>query len=871
MLVTSRKIVVLLTLLAVVLAGTAAALASGRISAMAVDSVAPVTTSTADSAWHRGSVTVTLTATDASSGVAAVTYAASGATTITTQTVLVSPAVAATSTTFTVANEGTTTVYAGSIDESGNVEATHVVGTVRIDVTSPTVSANLDGVWRYGSYAVSVSATDATSGIASIRYWTSGAATVTTTTVSFGAGMYSAAATFSITAEGTTTVGYEAVDSAGNTSTAGTGIVQVDNVRTTHTFSSSWTSAPVIISMTPTDPLFPSNNSSVLGVWYRAGSMSAVATLYASPFTVSTEGTNAFYFSARNEPAGVSGAPFVETTRTAYVQIDRVAPNTSSNIVTPTQVASYSVVLSATDANSGVVRMYYRLGTAATMSYTTPFSVSTLGPTNVTFWSMDLAGNIETTKSATLTIRRPDPVTTCTIDTAWHSGNVTVSMAATQPGLPAPTILYRVGTGSNTTYTAPFVVSTEGTTPVGCWSIDASGLAGVPTTSVVRIDRTAPSATTTSFASWFPSTTTSTVFSVSATDALSGVRNTYYRVATGTVTTYTASFPVAVNDTMTVSYWSVDIAGNVEATHSVSPRIDRTAPVTVDDGDGAWHVATVTVSLTATDAESGVHATYYRIGAAATATYTAPIAISAGGTTTVSYWSVDAVGNVEPTRTVLVRIDPSGGMRTSTLTLALSSTTATALITTYWAPVTLVGTLLDATGTPLPDKTVIVESSSNGTTFTRAGTASAVATAPGVYRFAVRPIRGVYYRLRFAGDLFSDASVSGRVRILPRAYLTVPTVPTYPRTRYSFTSAGYLKPRYTAGAYTVRIQCYRLEGRVWRLRRTFFARNANYSSYTRYSVLARLPYTGRWALRAYVGGTSTNAATYTAYRYVTVR
>ncbi len=44
---------------------------------------------------------------------------------------------------------------------------------------------------------------------------------------------------------------------------------------------------------------------------------------------------------------------------------------------------------------------------------------------------------------------------------------------------------------------------------------------------------------------------------------------------------------------------------------------------------------------------SGVEETYYRIDGGDETTYTAPFEISGEGTTTVEYWSVDVVGNVE--------------------------------------------------------------------------------------------------------------------------------------------------------------------------------------------------------------------------------
>ena len=70
-----------------------------------------------------------------------------------------------------------------------------------------------------------------------------------------------------------------------------------------------------------------------------------------------------------------------------------------------------------------------------------------------------------------------------------------------------------------------------------------------------------------------------------------------------------------------------------------------------------WVKAAATVSLSATDTGSWVKNTYYRINGSAPTTYTAPFTVSAEGTTTVEYWSVDGAGNTESAKSTTVRID----------------------------------------------------------------------------------------------------------------------------------------------------------------------------------------------------------------------
>ncbi|HMK93341.1 MAG TPA: hypothetical protein VK576_10110, partial [Thermoleophilia bacterium] len=115
-------------------------------------------------------------------------------------------------------------------------------------------------------------------------------------------------------------------------------------------------------------------------------------------------------------------------------------------------------------------------------------------------------------------------------------------------------------------------------------------------------------------------------------------------------------------------WWSTDVAGNVEGTHTGQVKIDATAPVTTSDADSAWHHGDVTVHLTASDehdgvAASGVTTTMYSLDGAdfvpgMSVLVTAP-AVPGVATHTVDFYSIDAAGNREGTKTAQVNIDTS--------------------------------------------------------------------------------------------------------------------------------------------------------------------------------------------------------------------
>lgn len=157
------------------------------------------------------------------------------------------------------------------------------------------------------------------------------------------------------------------------------------------------------------------------------------------------------------------------------------------------------------------------------------------------------------------------------------------------------------------------------------------------------------------------------------------------------ITVSGASFPRTVTDSLADGAWffnvsSVDGAGNRSPAGSLGPiMIDRNAPSTSDDAPAGWSNEPVSVTLSASDPGGVVAVTYYRIDGGATQTYSGPILVSAQGTTTIQYWSVDAAGNTETPRTTTVRVDtvpptppgPGGASAIGTSTVEVTWTEST--------------------------------------------------------------------------------------------------------------------------------------------------------------------------------------------------
>lgn len=391
-----------------------------------------------------------------------------------------------------------------------------------------------------------------------------------------------------------------------------------------------------------------------------------------------------------------------------------------------------TVSLSATDDITGVASTFYRVDAADWLEYTATFTLSADGTHTVEYNSTDVAGNPETTKTVTLKVDQTPPsgtdVETGTLVSGWYTTSVTVELSGSDATSGIALVRYQIDGAGWNTYSAAFSVSTEGLHTVDYQVTDNAGL--VFTNAVnINIDRSAPTTTpslagTAGTNGWY---TTVVVVTLAADDALSGVGTTGYRVDSGDWQSYAAPFTIDVDGTHTVDFNSTDVAGHAEATVSVVVKVDTLAPVTAADLSGTpiggWYTAAVTVTLTPSDATSGVASTEYQLDSTTWTAYTAPVAVSAEGAHTFAYRSTDNAGNVEPTNSATINVDMSGpstmialsgtsganGWYTTTVIVTLSSTDGGSGVSSTWYRVDG-GTLTEySSGVPLTDGTHTVE------------------------------------------------------------------------------------------------------------------------------------------------------------------
>jgi len=335
----------------------------------------------------------------------------------------------------------------------------------------------------------------------------------------------------------------------------------------------------------------------------------------------------------------------------AKLIVDNEAPVTTSNA--PTYWTNQGVTLinlSATDNETGVSATYYSINDGSNLEGTS-LIISNEGTNKISFYSVDKVGNQETQKTAYVNIDKTAPATTCNAPEGWSKNDVNLKLTAVDALSGVDKIFYSIDDSSYQEGTS-FTITTEGIHKVCYYSIDAAGNIEAINTAYVKIDKTAPVTTSNAPANWSKDDVT---INLAAADALSGVVKTFYSIDDSNYLEGT-SFTITTEGIHKVCYYSVDAAGNIETVNTAYVKIDKTAPVTTSNASESWSKDDVTVNLAAEDTLSGVVKTFYSIDDSNYIEGTS-FTITTEGIHKVSFYSVDAAGNVEIDKSIYVKID----------------------------------------------------------------------------------------------------------------------------------------------------------------------------------------------------------------------
>ncbi|MBI1921280.1 MAG: hypothetical protein HYS23_09405 [Geobacter sp.] len=559
-----------------------------------------------------------------------------------------------------------------AVDRAGNVEASHDLA-VAVDMTPPATTlavsdpaGSSDG--RYiadPSARFTLQAKDTLSGIAKVEYRIDESA-------------WQSYAPFSMQAEGEHILSFRSTDHLGNVETTRTTRVLIDSTPPETAVKPGLPRQEkegrlIISSATQFDLVPADSGSGVAKTEYR---IDGEPWRDYAPFTVAAEGAHVIGFRSTDRLG------HVEPEKLLHVVVDTTPPETSMQIQAGSREAggetyvgpSTLIKLQAIDWASDVAATEYRIDGGAMRPYA-PFTVSEPGRHGVAFRSIDAMGNRETAKEKTLTVDATPPVTAFTPGIphyeigGFYYVNSATTLTLTPSEEPAGIARteYRIDDGPWISY-APFTLAAEGRHRVAFRSADNLGNEEPEKVVVVNVDTTPPASTIQVGSPRIDAdgktlVSGSTQFTMTASDAFSGLERTEFRLDNGPWLVY-RPFALEIEGPHVIEYRAIDKAGNQEPPRSLAVTVDPTAPITtLAAGEPKLEVAGRTVvsektvfTLNAADTLAGIARTEYRIDDGPWKEY-APFSVTGKGSHSVEFRSQDRLGNVEESRVSLLDLD----------------------------------------------------------------------------------------------------------------------------------------------------------------------------------------------------------------------
>ena len=472
-----------------------------------------------------------------------------------------------------VGGEGTGLTASASVDDRAGNRTTASSAAVRIDRTPPATSATAPEGWSRGDVSVTLHPADALSGVATTSYQVDGGPVQTGTAVA-------------ITGDGRHTLRFWSTDAAGNAEAATSVGVDID------------ATAPRIRHQL--DRTANANN------WFRED-VAVDFICEDATAGIASCGPDAV---VADEAAGrrVAGRAVDGAGNTAddhvSISLDKTAPTVAASADRAPDAAGWyrddvTVRFVCGDTLSGVDRCPAAevLGEGRAQSASGSAS--------------DAAGNTASASLSGIDVDKTAPVLSGAATpepnaAGWNAGDVTVAWTCSD-----------ALSGLDGECPANAVVEGEGSDLSASASVrDRAGNVANTTVDGIRIDRTAPSTSASVneplASGWYAAEANVTL---RATDALSGVAATHYRIGAGPAQEYTGPFAVTEKGRHVVTFWSTDRAGNVEDRtapgHAIVVKIDGIPPRITGTASPAanafgWNNTDVTVSFLCSDDESGL-------------------------------------------------------------------------------------------------------------------------------------------------------------------------------------------------------------------------------------------------------------------------
>ncbi len=525
-----------------------------------------------------------------------------------------------------------------SIDSAGNSEVVEHV-TVSIDRSASQSSADLEGIegndgWYLGTVRVSIAAADPLSGLAAQSFSLDGGAWRT----------YESP--FYVSAQGHHELRFNSSDLAGNVEITQTITFDIDTEAPTSNATingtmglDGWYVSSLVVELGGSDAL-----SGLSAIQYSLDG--GPWTDFASTLTISDTGEHTLLYRAADVAGNIQEAVRL------LLRVDDSPPTVALDQEGTIGDAGWflSIVdlgVNGSDEGSGIASYQVRVDGSEWALLMTEVSILDEGEHLVEVYATDVAGNIGPTATSQVRIDLGAPESTAVLtgsegEEDWFVSSVEVEIEASDPVSGASAIYYSINEGAWTIYDGKFTIDSEGVFLIRHYARDEAGNVEGPSSLDVKVELGPPTTSlsldgTLGQGGWYVSILQG---NLSATDSLSGVAETFYRLDDSEWLESATSLEIG-DGKHVLDYYSVDRAGNHEYVRSMDVWVDTRAPSTGNLTEGRagtnhWYVSQVIVSFLPSDDGSGLARTLYQVDGGSWENYSSPFTISDEGVHTLN-------------------------------------------------------------------------------------------------------------------------------------------------------------------------------------------------------------------------------------------
>jgi len=301
------------------------------------------------------------------------------------------------------------------------------------------------------------------------------------------------------------------------------------------------------------------------------------------------------------------------------------------------------------------------------------------GPHTLYYRAVDRVGNAEAVHALQVFGDDVAPETTLSISgphvgssPTYVTPSTTFNLTATDGGAGVGATFYRLDGAGPYAYSGNFSIAAGGLHTLDYYSTDRLGNIEHRPIALVEVDgqgpETAPAMLGPSYQTGTTTyVTSSTAMMLASSDARSGLDRVYYKIDDGAWIQQSSPFSFSGPGNHTLSFYGVDILGNVESAKVMEIFVDDGPPETmisvfglaVEYGGLTYMDDLASVSLQASDNGSGILFVKYRLDGGSWNVYGHPIVLTTPGTHVLEFHATDNLGLVEPSQLFMAVVDTS--------------------------------------------------------------------------------------------------------------------------------------------------------------------------------------------------------------------